>query len=215
MSDMDDQTEAFYAHYAQHIAPGAEAARSAMAAHFTSCFEPGSRVLDVGAGSGRDVLALLELGFDAYGVEPVQAMLHQALTRHPELQTRLTPGSLPELGRPFGKADWQAVLCSAVLMHLPPQQMAAAMTAVVALLAPGGRVLLSLPQMPEEKIRADRDPQGRLFYNHPPQAMKALMKRLGMELRGQWDSHAVWEQTGTVWITQWFERAPTPAPAGL
>jgi SAM-dependent methyltransferase len=209
---MDEATQAFYARYAQQPAAN-EAARSAMAAHFASSFEPGAHVLDVGAGLGRDVLALLELGFDGWGVEPCQAMREQALVRHPALSGRLADAGLPGLGRPFGREAWQGVVCSAVLMHLPPQQMSAAMTAMVDLLDAGGRLLLSLAQMHEDRIRDDRDPQGRLFFNHSPQAMKALMKRLGLELRGQWDSHAVWEQAGTVWITQCYERMP--ARAGL
>ncbi len=58
-------TTAFYDRWA---VDGEEAARSAMSRQFESAFAPGARVLDVGCGKGRDVVALLDMGFEAYGV---------------------------------------------------------------------------------------------------------------------------------------------------
>ena len=60
-------------------------------------FLPGSRVLDVGCGSGRDVKALLKQGYDAHGVEPVAAMREMAITHSPELSTRIQTGHLPDI----------------------------------------------------------------------------------------------------------------------
>jgi len=55
-------TTAFYDDWAAH---GQEAPRSAVSRHFETAFAPGARVLDVGCGKGRDVVALLdELGID-------------------------------------------------------------------------------------------------------------------------------------------------------
>jgi SAM-dependent methyltransferase len=208
----DALTATFYARYAQQIHRGVEALRSSMAPHFPAVFAPAGRVLDVGAGTGRDVLALLEMGYDAYGLEPVREMREAIVRRHARLQGRLQEGSLPELGTPFGfgQESWDGVLCSAVLMHIPPQHMQSAVSAMVNLLKPRGRVLLSLPQMQEDRLRENRDPDGRLFYNHSPVAMKLLMKRLGLDLHSEWESHAVWEQTGTVWTSQWYQRTGAP-----
>ena len=55
--------------------------------YFPMAFLPGSRVLDVGCGSGRDVKALLKQGYDAHGVEPVAAMREMAIAHSPELTT--------------------------------------------------------------------------------------------------------------------------------
>ena len=62
------------AFYDQWAATGEEAPRSAMSRRFEAAFAPGSRVLDVGCGKGRDVVALLDMSFDAYGVEPNDAI---------------------------------------------------------------------------------------------------------------------------------------------
>jgi SAM-dependent methyltransferase len=75
-------TAAFYDDWAVN---GQEAARSAISKHFASAFAPGARVLDVGCGMGRDLAALLEMGFDACGIEPHDAMRARAIERHPNL----------------------------------------------------------------------------------------------------------------------------------
>ncbi len=42
----------------------------------------GARVLDVGCGAGRHLAAMLELGFDGYGVDLSESLLKQAHRRH-------------------------------------------------------------------------------------------------------------------------------------
>ena len=105
-------TNAFYDDWA---ANGREAERSAISSRFESAFAPGARVLDVGCGKGRDVVALLDMGFDAYGSEPNDAMRARALARDPRMAGRIESSALPELGQPFG-GRFDAVVCSAVLM---------------------------------------------------------------------------------------------------
>jgi SAM-dependent methyltransferase len=95
----DTRTSAFYVNWAAH---GEEADRSAISQHFESAFAPGARVLDVGRGKGRDVVALLDMGFDAYGIEPNDAMRARATERHPRLASRVAAASLPDIGQPFG-----------------------------------------------------------------------------------------------------------------
>ncbi|OIQ85877.1 hypothetical protein GALL_322700 [mine drainage metagenome] len=46
-------------------------------------------MLDVGCGSGRDLARLRALGYDACGVEPVDALRVEALRRYPELEGRI------------------------------------------------------------------------------------------------------------------------------
>jgi len=128
-------TTAFYDRWA---VDGEEAARSAMSRHFESAFAPGARVLDVGCGKGRDVVALLDMGFDAYGVEPNEAMRSRAIQRDPRVPGRVADAALPALGQPFG-GGFDAVACSAVLMHLPAPALPASLAALTAVLKSRGR----------------------------------------------------------------------------
>jgi SAM-dependent methyltransferase len=159
-------------------------------------------VLDVGAGSGRDLAVLLALGHDARGIEPNAAMRAIALRRHPALDGRLAPGALPDIGQPFGGA-FDAVVCSAVLMHLSPAELVASLRAFAAVLAPAGRVLLSTPALPEASLRDGRDADQRRFTNHAPATIAADMRRLGFAAIGEWASEA----GQTRWTVQLFERA--------
>jgi len=76
---MDEATLEYYEKNAAVIAPGYEAASAGVSALFPFVFKPGQRVLDIGAGSGRDMARLLSLGIDAYGIDPQR--VHASNTR--------------------------------------------------------------------------------------------------------------------------------------
>jgi len=77
------------------------------------------KVLDVGCGSGRDLKRLQDLGHEVCGVDACKEFLKLAHENHQIEENRLLEASLPDLDVDFtGKFD--GVLCSAVLMHLPP-----------------------------------------------------------------------------------------------
>jgi SAM-dependent methyltransferase len=175
---MDPATTEFYKRYAEQGAIGAEAPESAISRYFESAFEAGSKVLDIGSGSGRDLALLRAKGFDAYGIEPNDAMRAYALQEHPDLLTRLQAGSLPLSGTPFGGV-FDGVVCSAVMMHIPEDQFREAWESICRVLKPDGRVLFSLPQMRSDLLAHDRDRDGRFFRNHPPAVVDALLKAMG------------------------------------
>jgi SAM-dependent methyltransferase len=60
---------------------------------------PGSTVLDVGAGSGRDAAWLAANGYDVIAVEPSEAMLAHARLRHPSTKIHWISDSLPDLAK--------------------------------------------------------------------------------------------------------------------
>jgi hypothetical protein len=51
---------------------------SSIARHVVHAFPPRARLLDVGAGSGRDLALLLTQGFDAFGIEPDAELREEA-----------------------------------------------------------------------------------------------------------------------------------------
>jgi SAM-dependent methyltransferase len=122
---MDSLTDAFYARHAEAIAAGAEATQSAVSRHFDAVFPQPGRVLDVGAGSGRDMAELARRGHAAYGLEPSAALRALAAERHPSLAARLRDASLPELGTPFADevpaGGFDGLVCSAVRMPRWPR----------------------------------------------------------------------------------------------
>ena len=141
---MDEKTSQYYRSHAAELTKRYDAVVSSVSRYFRVAFTEGARLLDVGAGSGRDMAMLQSMGYDVYGVEPCDEMLAQAEANHPELASRLAIGQLPDLGKPFG-GDFDGILCSAVLMHLPREAIFDAAFAMRSALKDGGTILMSVP----------------------------------------------------------------------
>lgn len=219
MERMDPRTDDFYRRYAGRLASQPESPRSSMLPVIESALPRGSRVLDVGAGAGRDVAGMLAAGLEAYGVEPSEEMRGRALAQFPELAGRLREGTLPDLGRPFADVapdGFDGVVCSAVLMHVGEDDLPGALTALAATLrcsddgrhperaarlAHGTVMLLSLPEQLDGSLVEGRDVDGRRFANHAPERVSALLAPMGFSLAAHAVSDAVLRATGTRWHT--------------
>lgn len=105
----------------------------------------GATVLDVGAGSGRDAAWLAAQGYDVVAVEPSEAMLARARRLHPSSRIHWLADSLPDLAnvRRLG-LSFDLILLSAVWMHVPPAARERALRKLATLLAPKGRIGISL-----------------------------------------------------------------------
>ena len=101
---------------------------------------PGERVLDLGCGAGRFVAALRDAGADPVGVELAEAALERARRNVPGADLRLVE---PDGSLPLGHGEVGLVWCSEVLEHVPDT--VALLTEVRRVLAPGGRLLVTVP----------------------------------------------------------------------
>jgi SAM-dependent methyltransferase len=108
-----------------------------------------SRLLDIGAGTGRDAAAFAAMGHQVLAVEPVDEMREGAMALHPSPRIEWLADTLPALSRVRARGEtFGAVLATAVWMHLDATERAEAMPAVASLVAPGGVLLLSLRHGP-------------------------------------------------------------------
>ena len=205
MMRMDPNTLAYYTENATEIARRYESVVSPVERYFALAFTLGARVLDVGCGSGRDASRLLCSGYDAYGIEPVEALRHAAMAAHPELAGRIGEGGLPRTGDAFG-GEFDGILCSAVLMHVPETDLLDAALAIRQLLKPGGRLLLSIPASRGDLLSGDRDTNGRLFSPYSADEISLLLERLGFAPISRWESEDVLGRSGTSWTTLLLER---------
>lgn len=103
----------------------------------------GMRVLDVATGPGHVAAAAAARGAQPVGVDIAEGMLAVARRDHPQLDFRR--GDAEAL--PFADACFDAVVGAFVLNHLPRPEVAAA--ELVRVLAPGGRLALSVWDVPE------------------------------------------------------------------
>lgn len=110
--------------------------------------------LDLGAGSGRDAMALAERGWQVLAVEPADELrrLGEAATTHQSVQW--LNDQLPELSvvRSWSYR-FDLILVSAVWMHLPPTQQERAFRILSELLSPGGTLVITLRHGPDSGDR--------------------------------------------------------------
>lgn len=132
-----------------------------------------SRILDVGAGSGRDAAALTAMEHDVVAVEPVAALRVRAIQAHPSPRIVWLDDRLPELARlPDQGCNFHLVKMTAVWMHLDRSQRQLAMPRVASLLAAGGVAILSLRHGPV--------PAGRVMFEVAAEETVCLAARAGL-----------------------------------
>ncbi len=91
---------------------------------------------------------------------------------------------LPRLST-LADTEFDGVLCTAVLMHLPEESIFDAVYTLRHLLRPNGTLVVSIPNRRpgdvDPNTRRDRD--GRLFSNLPPAKLRLLFERVGFVVR--------------------------------
>ncbi|MDX6742463.1 class I SAM-dependent methyltransferase [Actinocorallia sp. A-T 12471] len=159
-----------------------------------------ARVLDVGAGSGRDAAALSRLGHRVTAVEPSDGLRTLARRRHADVPVVWLDDALPALPS-LGDARFDLVLLSAVWMHLAPDERSAAMRRVAELLAPSGTAVLTL--------RLGPPPPGRRMFEVDPDGTAALGAREGLRVVRRVDSPDLLERPGVGWTAVAFGKPQT------
>lgn len=200
---MDPGTREYYTQHADRLGDRHERARAGIDRYFARAFRPGSRVLDLGCGTGRDVALLVRKGLEAYGVEPVDAMRRVAVERHPDLAERFWGGELPEAlpdlqehGGPF-----DGVVCSAVFHHIPRRRLFDAAFGIKRLLKPGGHLLLSLRRLTGAASEEKRDGDGRLHNGVGPDEAEILFHRVGFDDVERWENEDALGRADFRWTT--------------
>jgi SAM-dependent methyltransferase len=112
------------------------------------------RVLDVGAGTGRSAARFAEQGHEVVAAEPVGAFVEAARRLHPSPRISWVQDRLPDL--PLVRAAgerFDLITLVGVWQHLPLERRGAAMATLAGLVAPGGRLILSLRHGPGSPSR--------------------------------------------------------------
>jgi len=139
---------------------------------------PGARVLDVGAGRGRLVAALLAAGYEASGIEPSARSAGMAAAR--DLPVTRASIDSPPTGAVADGLD--AVVLWHVLEHLDDAP--GALRLIATRLRPGGLLLVGVPNV--ASLQATIAGEGWLHLDvprhrahHTPLGMRLLLRRAG------------------------------------
>ncbi|MEU5539734.1 methyltransferase domain-containing protein [Streptomyces sp. NPDC020362] len=106
------------------------------------------RILDVGAGTGRDAAALAARGHTVVAVEPTAELREHAQRLHTGSGIDWVADALPHLALRRHPGPFDAVFVTAVWMHLDAEERRHAMGRIAALLVTGGRFFVNLRHGP-------------------------------------------------------------------
>ncbi|UCA53820.1 class I SAM-dependent methyltransferase [Streptomyces sp. WA6-1-16] len=116
-----------------------------------------ARVLDVGAGTGRDAAALAARGYRVVAAEPTAELRAHGQRIHGARTVDWVDDALPQLPLPRHPGRFDAVFATAVWMHLDAEERRAAMARIASLLGTGGRFFVNLRHGPV--------PEGRRMFD--------------------------------------------------
>lgn len=135
----------------------------------------GDRVLDVGAGSGRDAKWMMEQGCEVIALEPAVSLLELGKVKTGDLVTWLDD-ALPALEKTTNLGlRFDLIIVSAVWMHLATSHRERAFRKLSNLLAPNGRLVISL--------RYGEFTDGRKAYPVSVQELEKLAKNSALMVR--------------------------------
>lgn len=135
--------------------------------------EPPARILDLGAGTGRDAAWFASLGHSVLAVEPTDALREGAAKLHPEPEIEWLDDILPGIPHVMARGEtYDLILMHAVWMHLTEAERADGMANLAQLLQPGGRIAMSQRHGPV--------PEGRRMFDVSGEETIALAAQHGL-----------------------------------
>ena len=201
---MDKETLQFYKTNSAETAERYDSISGGISKYFATSFVPKSKVLDIGCGSGRDLQILKNMQFDVRGVDPCEEFVDIIKSNKQDLQDKVIVDSLPNLSK-IEDNEFDGILCSAVLMHLPEEQLFDTSFTIRRILKENGRLLLSIPL--EDKTvdtKTNRDKKGRLFNGITPDNLQLIFERIGFKLINRWQNDDSFNRDYRKWSTMLF-----------
>jgi 2-polyprenyl-3-methyl-5-hydroxy-6-metoxy-1,4-benzoquinol methylase len=159
----------------------------------------GGRAMDVGTGTGRDAAAMARLGFQVHAVEPTAELRAHAQRLHPDSNIVWIDDSLPDLARVHaGPVRFDLILMTAVWMHLDEAERTRALPRIAELLAPGGRIFMT--------VRKGPVPAGRRMFEVPIDPLVSQAQATGLSLLQRYEFADMLGRRDVSWTMLAFEK---------
>lgn len=157
---------------------------------FSSLLKPGDQVLDIGCGSGRDLLWMKKKGFKPLGLERSEGLAELA-ENHSGCDVIIADYEQFD----FSDMQVDGILFSASLVHIPHNQIQTVISRVLKALKHNGYIYISL----KEGDGTKKDNAGRVFYLWRDEELKTNFEELNLEVVYFSGSESVLN-SGEVWL---------------
>ncbi len=158
------------------------------------------RVLDIGAGTGRDAAGFAAMGHRVVAAEPTEGMRCGAMALHPSPLIEWLDDSLPDLASLRARGEqFDVVMLTAVWMHLDEQQRRRAIGNVAALVGGGGVMIMTLRHGPV--------PPGRRMFEVSAEETISLAEPLGLRCVLNRPAESSLRQPGVSWTRLAFRKS--------
>ena len=162
-------------------------------------FASGTKLLELGCGSGRDAAHLSLLGYEIQGIDGSEELIKKALENHPELEGKLYHLVLPaEL--PFSDKAFDGFYSIACFMHFSQNDLNKILSEIVRVLKPDGRGLVSVPARRPDVNIDGIDQHGRIFNVMPSSQWLKLFNKAGFKAQAGPEQPDGAGREGITWI---------------
>jgi len=157
----------------------------------------GSKVLDIGFGSGRDLFFLEQNGYDIWGVDPSHKFVKYAKKRFSAISDHFFKASLPDLIVPKELLhSFDSVILIAVWMHLPKEIYEYSIKSICSLLKPQGKIILSY------SVTHRMGETERYFENVDGDMIKVLFEKHGCTKTTTTENKDGLGEREIIWVTE-------------
>jgi len=159
--------------------------------------KPGATILDIGCGSGRDLLWFKNRGFNVIGFERSHGLASLA---RKNAGSEVLEGDFETYD--FSQLSVDAIVLVGALVHLPHSKVPAVLNSIDRALKDDGNILLSL----KNGAGNTTDCHGRVFYLWNDGELRDLFKELGLDVIDYFQQSSM-IGTDDVWIGYVLEKA--------
>lgn len=165
--------EYYSQHYLEYYNKTVSVDSSLFLSEFSKMLKPGEQVLDIGCGSGRDLLWLKKLGFRPKGLERSEEL---AALAERNSGCEVIVGDYENFN--FSTMKVGGMLFSASLVHVPHPQIAQIIAKALTALKKNGCLYISV----KEGDGTKQDGRGRIFYLWRDEGLRTLFDELMLEV---------------------------------
>lgn len=160
----------------------------------------GSKILEIGCGSGRDASRALAEGYDVFALDGSRNLLVEVERIHPELVGRLLHAVLPvELDYKTGYFD--AFYSVACMMHFSESELKDILMELKRVLKKGGKGLVSVPSCRADVTNEGVDIHNRTFHIRETESWIEIFNRSGFEAKAGPPESDKLNREGVWWVT--------------